>query len=105
MLPDLNLAHSEFFRRPVQPLLELGAYEALWDQNTTSFKTVSELFKTKLGVVPSRFVDSGTAIKCGRRILDILGKAGVSRLGIRVHGAGEVEAFVEILPDPNLDSN
>ena len=36
--------------------LEIGAYEALWAQDRTSFKTLAELFRKNLGAVPSDFV-------------------------------------------------
>jgi hypothetical protein len=42
----------------VSPLLEMGAYEALWARADTSFKTLAERFRSVTGAMPSSFVDA-----------------------------------------------
>jgi DNA processing protein len=86
---QLQLAPSDLQSRAISPFHELGAYEALWDRENASFKTIAEKFEKEPGSVPSSFVDSGTASKYSNVVHDILSKAGVKRYGVRVHGAGE----------------
>jgi DNA processing protein len=73
----------------ISPLLEMGSYEALWAEKGASFKTVAERFRTHPDSLPSDFVMSTIAEDFGKRALSILTKAGVTRFGVRVNGAGE----------------
>ena len=58
MTPQLALGNTDFESRAVSPLRELGAYEALWEEPSASFKTLSEKFAAHPGAVPSDFVPS-----------------------------------------------
>ena len=40
----------------IQPLVEISAYEALWNRDKSSFKIISEMFKSYPGKKPSDFV-------------------------------------------------
>lgn len=42
--------------KPISPLREIAAYEALWNRDKTSFKTLSNLFASHQGSRPSDFV-------------------------------------------------
>lgn len=42
---------------PIEPLKEIVAYEALWQDRSTSFKKLSELFAKNPGKLPSDFVN------------------------------------------------
>jgi DNA processing protein len=75
--------------RSVSPLIEMGAYEALWLEDGASFKRIAERFKDARGSIPSDFVPYEACLKTAQRTLDILGRKGVGQFGIRVHGAGE----------------
>jgi DNA processing protein len=86
---QLQLAPSDLQSRAISPFLELGAYEALWDRQNASFKTIAEQFEKEPGSVPSSFVDRGTASKYANEVHAILSKAGVKRYGVRINGAGE----------------
>lgn len=89
MTSQLALAHdfSEF--RSISPLLEMGAYEALWDQPGMSFKKMAEMFRHHVGAVPSLFVSSEDAIEYAQKTLALFYQAGIEQFGIRVHGAGD----------------
>ncbi len=56
MATQLALKSDDFRARAVSPMLEMGAYEALWLRNGTSFKTIADLFKKNVGAVPADFV-------------------------------------------------
>ena len=76
--------------RPVSPWLEMGAYEALWADLGTWFKSLAEKFRQNPGSLPSDFVaDRSHAYEFSERALKLLEKGGVKRFGIRVHGAGD----------------
>jgi DNA processing protein len=92
MQSSLAFKRVDYGIRSVTPLYELGAYEALWDRKGASFKQIAELFRAQPGAVPSDFVDLPEAMEFARRVLEAFGKAGVTKFGIRVHGAGEYPA-------------
>jgi DNA processing protein len=76
--------------RPVSPWLEMGAYEALWDEAGTWFKSLAEKFSAYPGALPSDFVpDSEYAYKYSQLTVDLLRKGGIRRFGVRIHGAGD----------------
>jgi len=91
-MTDLFLASNsspDFEARAVVPARELGAYEAIWLHEGTSFKTIADMFRAqpRRGSVRLRrrrgsgeiFADRTSAIRA----------AGIKHFGIRVHGAGE----------------
>jgi hypothetical protein len=79
--------------RPVSPWLEMGAYEALWTDFGTWFKSLAEKFREHPGSLPSDFVaDRSQAYAFSERTLKLLEKGGVTRFGVRVHGTGDYPA-------------
>lgn len=85
----LELSEPHAIARSISPLIELGAYEALWDEKGASFKTISERFEREPGAVPSDFVPQGRAKTYADYVVQRFRDAGVTRYGVRVHGAGE----------------
>lgn len=86
---ELALESADFKARAISPLRELGAYEALWDNPATSFKTLAEKFAARPGAVPSDFVPSAKAWDYAALVQRRFREANVDRFGVRVHGAGE----------------
>src|SRR5438270_14070370 len=80
---DSPIAHA------ISPLVEMGAYEALWTQRQASFKTLAELFASHRGSVPSDFIDLGTAERHATQVLEVFKERRIGDFGVRVHGAGE----------------
>lgn len=72
----------------ISPLLEMGAYEALWAEKGASFKTIAERFRARRDSLPSDFVMTTIAEDFGNRALSILTKAGVTRFGVRITRIG-----------------
>jgi DNA processing protein len=86
----LELAfRSDFESRAISPLMEMGAYEALWDKPGTTFKTLSEKFAARPDVMPSDFVTHTKAHEYADFVQMRFREADVTRFGVRVHGAGE----------------
>jgi DNA processing protein len=73
----------------ISPRRELGAYEALWVQETASFKTIAKKFAAHPTALPSDFIPPGEADKCAADVMRILKDAGVHRFGIRLNHAGD----------------
>ncbi|MGO8971751.1 MAG: DNA-processing protein DprA [Myxococcaceae bacterium] len=87
------LAFGTAPRAPVSTRLELGAYEALWAREGMSFKKLAELFQAHPGELPSEVLgDKELAERAARQVLEILRARGVTRFGVRLHGAGEYPA-------------
>lgn len=64
----------------------MGAYEALWSKQGSSFKKIADMFRDKPEARPSTFVDEGVADSFSKRVMEILAKAKVFEFGIRLHG-------------------
>src|SRR5258708_15408829 len=89
MAPQLAFEETDFEARAISPLLELGAYEALWDKPDTTFKTLSDKFASRPDAVPSDFVPEPKAREYAAFVRRRFHEAEVKRFGVRVHGAGE----------------
>lgn len=89
MTPGLALDFQDFEARAVSPLREMGAYEALWDEQGATFKTISERFAAAPGALPSDFVPAQKASDYAAFVLGRFREAVIKRFGVRVHGAGE----------------
>lgn len=88
-MAQLSLRELDFARRAISPFVELGAYEALWEREKTSFKTIADLFARTPDAVPSDFVEEKVATEYANDVHGRLKRAGVEHYGVRVHGAGE----------------
>jgi DNA processing protein len=75
--------------RPIDAALEIGAYEALWSMQNTSFKSIAELFSKNSGARPSDFVPEETARDVATRVINSLRNKLDSRFDIRLHGEFE----------------
>lgn len=89
MAPELALEGQDFASRAISPLRGLGAYEALWDNPETTFKTLSEKFAARPDALPSDFVPETKAREYAEFVRRRFYEADVTRYGVRVHGAGE----------------
>lgn len=79
-----------FSARIVSPWLEMGAYEALWCQEGTWFKSLASRFSDHPGFLPSDFVsDPETTRSFAVRVVEIFKRAGIERFGVRVNGTGD----------------
>ncbi|HEV7911244.1 MAG TPA: DNA-processing protein DprA [Methylocella sp.] len=73
----------------ISPQREMGAYEALWDEDGATFKTISEKLSKRPDTVPSDLVEPKRVEKYREAVRDVMAKANVERFGVRVLGAGE----------------
>lgn len=73
----------------VSPFREMGAYEALWSNPKTTFKSLSQMFAQHPGRLPSDFVPSIEAHECAEFVKQRFEEAKIGRFGVRVYGAGE----------------
>ena len=89
MPEQLRLDHAEFESRAVSMFHEMGAYEALWAEPGSTFKSLSAQFARHPGKLPSDFVSADRAQECAEIVRTRFRRAGVERFGVRVHGAAE----------------
>jgi DNA processing protein len=74
---------------PISPLLELGAYEALWLEEGASVKKIADRFAADPQALPSDFVPSALAYQRAHEVIAKLKADGVHRFGVRIHHAGD----------------
>ena len=73
----------------ISPRLEMGAYEAMWLENGSTFKRIAERLETDPDAMPSDFVSTSDAHRCADETLAVLKEAGIHRFGIRINHAGD----------------
>lgn len=67
----------------------MGAYEALWDRDGTTFKRLASRFAEVPGVLPSEMVPFEEASDYAAMVCRRFEEAGVRRFGVRVYGEAE----------------
>ncbi|GAB3288684.1 DNA-processing protein DprA [Parahaliea aestuarii] len=85
----MQLAITPRDTTPISPLQEMGAYEALWDEQGATFKRIADKFREHPGSTPTDFVDPARAAQYRESALNIIREKNVGPFGIRVHGAAE----------------
>jgi len=75
---------------PISPVVEMGAYEALWAEVGVWFKNLAKRFESHPGALPSDILaDPDRALEYSHRARELFSKGGVERFGVRINGAGE----------------
>ena len=96
---QLEFAQLDFEARAVSPFLEMGAYEALWCQSGTTFKSLANKFARRPGSFPTDFVSTeeaqGYASFVGMRFQE----ANI-KFGVRIHGTGEYPSKLRDAANP-----
>ena len=77
----------EPFADAVDPVLEAGAYEALWIQDGMTEKKMADLFRNR-SILPSEIARRSEALKCAKEVRNRLAHGGFFNFGIRLHRAG-----------------
>lgn len=78
----------------------MGAYEALWAQPETSFKSLAEKFREFPNQLPSDFVSDYEANYFSRIVRDSLRESGIREFGLRIYRAGEYPKRLRDAEDP-----
>lgn len=85
----LPLGSEDFPDRSISPILEIGAYEALWLEKGASFKRIAEKMQASHGARLSDLVPPGIAQQKADEALQLIWDAGLESLNVRIYGAGE----------------
>ena len=80
--------------------LELGAYEALWREQKTSFSSIAKKFAQYPNARPSDFVTENEARETGRRVIVKLRERLNSRFDLRLHGELDYPVRLRDAADP-----
>lgn len=83
---QLEMTMRDFTERAVSPFAEFGAYEALWDEQGASFKSIAARFAADNDILPTDLVPRTRAMEYANRAHAMLNDAGVKRYGVRVNG-------------------
>lgn len=89
MTREFVFGDLDFETRAVSPFREMGAYEALWSNRGTTFKSLSQRFSQLPGRLPSDLVPHQEAYDCALFVKRCFAKAKIDQFGVRVYGAGE----------------
>jgi len=79
----------------ISPLREMGAYEALWDREGASFKTISKALN-RLAMLPSALVEPTVAEHYELQVMSAISNAKADRFGVQVSGT---DAYPDGLKD------
>lgn len=80
---------SSFEERAISPFREMGAYEVLWCDPGTTFKSLARRFAEHPQRVPSHFVSEADALSSATAVKERFAEADIPRFGVSVNGAGE----------------
>jgi DNA processing protein len=83
---QLDMMMRDFTERAVSPFAEFGAYEALWDEQGASYKTLAAKFAADDDLLPTDLIPRSIAIEYANKAHNMLRDAGVDRYGVRVNG-------------------
>lgn len=83
---DFQNLDDEIVFSTVSPFKEMGAYEALWAEQGTTFKKLADKFKENPGSKPSDFVDDDLIAEFHGKVYELIKDSNVRRFNVRVHG-------------------
>ena len=86
--------------RAISPIKEMGAYEALWAREGTTFSSLAELFRQHSDNLPSDFVTEYEAQYFSDVARGMLRDAGIKQFGVRINRAGEYPKKLRDAEDP-----
>ncbi len=69
----------------LEPHMEIGAYEALWQKKGMWFKDIAKMFSDG-EQYPSHFIDENEALTCFKQVEERVKKARLSRFGMQIRG-------------------
>ena len=84
---NMNSLDSILSNKPISPLREMAAYEALWSHQNATFKTIADCFRENPGAMPSELVTQPEIDETLERVLDKIKRAKIEDYGIRIHGS------------------
>ncbi|WP_046168007.1 DNA-processing protein DprA [Chromobacterium vaccinii] len=75
--------------KPVDTRAEIGAYEHLWQQQSTNTKRLAELFSANPGRLPSDLVEEAAATLAAAEVVAQLARRGIHSFGVRIYGTAD----------------
>ncbi|WP_159990828.1 DNA-processing protein DprA [Pelistega ratti] len=90
-----------FANEPIIPAKEMAAYEALWENDKASFKSLAELFQNNPGILPSQIVDNEDIINDAyQRVISYFDKANVNDFHFAFKGTIDFPAKLDDAKNP-----
>lgn len=85
----LDFTNDQEKNRTISPFRELGAYEAMWADLKTSFRSIAKIFSENQGAIPSDFIEPAIAERYANAVQEKFHASNIESFGVRVHGAAE----------------
>ncbi len=73
------------FEDAIEPALEVGAYEYLWQEKGASFKSIADKFRSNPGALASEFVPNNHARNAFASVIKTFETRGLKHFGVRLH--------------------
>ncbi len=96
----MNSLRDFLENKPINARVEMGAYEYLWKQPSSSTKRLAELFESNPGSLPSDLVDEDLAQQAADEVVEYFTKRGIKRFGVRINGARDYPSRLRDAVDP-----
>lgn len=80
-----EMTPADPFEDAVEPGLEIGAYEYLWQQQGTSFKSIADRIRSNPGALASDFVSRNDAEAAFKSVVAKFDECGLKRFNVRLH--------------------
>lgn len=83
----MNNAATILSNPPISPTREMAAYEALWSNQSATFKSIADFFRSSPGSTPSELVTDYEIDAALSQVLDQFKRTQIHDYGIRIHGS------------------
>jgi DNA processing protein len=97
---DMSALPGFLANKAINTRIEIGAYEYLWQQPSTSTRKLAGLFEQNPGGLPSDLVDNDVAERTANEVVSQLQKRGIKRFGVRINGAHDYPLRLRDATDP-----
>ena len=92
---------SSIFENSISPWLEMGAYEYLWAQQGTTYKSIADLFRKDPSALLSDFAPYSEAMKYADEAFNLINKLNSNKFGVRVSKSLEYPYKIRQAEHPN----
>lgn len=84
---SVNSINAFLSSKPISPVREMAAYEALWVNQKATFKTIANYFRERPDVMPSELVSEDEIHAALSQVLNKIAHAKIHDFGVRLNGS------------------
>lgn len=97
---QLKLANEDPLVSSIEPLREMAAYEALWEDYGVTFKKIAELFASRPGSLPSEIVPQDKILSFVKILADLFQQNATKKPGILLNNTFDYPAKLRAAKHP-----